>query len=269
MNRKTPIYLFFPILLLLFAYQQKNDMDTYLTDLHQEGKLNGNVLVLKDGNTLYEKSFGYADGNKTQPLTPAYRFDVGSVYKEFPATSIMQLYEQNALQLDAPVSTYVSGLPEWSDRVTLTHLMQYASGLPTINWNAYFSKGQTVTNQTILDELKGIETLEFEPGTDYLYSNSNPFLLIRIIEAVTKMPYSDYVQQHLLTPYRMADTVIETQYPYPDNTHMALPFNAAFEEDQFNLQVTGFLFSTTARVIASWLLQLDNFEIVRKESVRL
>ena len=244
-------------------------MDTYLTELHQQGKLNGNVLVLKDGKTLYEKSFGYADGNKTHPLTKDYRFNVGSVYKEFPATSIMQLHEQNLLQLDDPVSTYISGLPKWSNRVTITNLLQYASGLPTINWGAYFSKGLPVTDQTILDELKGIQTLQFEPGTDYLYSNSNPFLLIQIIEAVTNMPYIDYVQQHLLTPYGMKGAVIETQYPYPDNTHMALPFNAAFEEDQFNLQVSGLLFSGTARGIANWFQHLDTFQVVSKESVQL
>ena len=96
----------------LFGCQNNKQIDTYLSELHHQGKLNGNVLVLKNGKTLYEKSFGYTDGSKSKLLNKDYRFNIGSVYKEFPAVAIMQLQEQNRIQLDDKVSKYITDLPK-------------------------------------------------------------------------------------------------------------------------------------------------------------
>ncbi len=120
--------------------------------------------------TLYEKSFGYTDGSQNTILNKDYRFNIGSTYKEFPAVSIMQLKEKNQINLEDKISKYISGLPNWSEKISIQNLLQYSSGLPTIGWDVYFSKGINVNDNHIIEEIKSVKNLESEPGSDYLYS---------------------------------------------------------------------------------------------------
>ena len=252
----------------VFGCQTHENIDSYLSELHEDGKLNGNVLVIKGGETLLEKSFGYADGSKTTMLTNDYRFNIGSVYKEFPAVSIMQLQEKNLIDLEDKISEYFPELPKWAEKVSVKNLLQYSSGLPKINWDAYFEKGINVTDSDILNEIQTIENLEFEPGSDYLYSNSNSILLIKIVEHITQSTFNNYIQENLLHPFRLNSTVIKSQYPYVDNTLMAIPFNNDFEEDNYKISMSSLLFSATARDMANWLEQLNAFKVVNKASVK-
>lgn len=256
------------LIISLFGYQNNENIDAYLNGLHEKGKLNGNVLVIKDGKTLYEKSFGYTDGSKNTILSKDYRFNIGSIYKEFPAVSIMQLQEKNQINLEDKISKYIPELPNWSEKISVQNLLQYSSGLPTIGWDVYFSKGINVTDNHIMEELKSIKNLEFNPGSDYLYSNSNPILLIKIIENLTKTTFNEYLQENIFIPYKMESTIIKDQYPYVDKTLMAIPFNTDFKEDDYKLSVKSLLFSLTASNMANWFEQLGDFKIVSKNSVK-
>lgn len=256
------------LIVSLFSFQNNENIDRYLNELYEKGELNGNVLVIKDGKTLYEKSFGYTDGSKNTMLTKEYRFDIGSIYKEFPAVSIMQLQEKNLIKLDDKISKYIPELPNWSDKISVQNLLQYSSGLPTINWNALFSKGIYVTDSHIMEDIKSVKNLQFEPGSDYLYSNSNPILLIKIIESITKTTYNEYLQENIFNPYEMDNTIIKEQYPYEDKKLMAIPFNSDFKEDDYKLSAKSLLFSSTASNMANWFEQLGDFKIIDKKSVK-
>lgn len=260
--------LFIGLMISLFGNQNNAPIDRYLNERYQAGQLNGNVLITKGGKTIYEKSFGYADGSKTTKLTKDYRFNIGSMYKEFPAVAIMQLQEKDQINLDDKISKYIPELPSWSEKVTVQHLLQYSSGLPTINWNAYFSKGIKVNEHHLIEEIKAVNELAFEPGTDYLYSNSNPILLIKIIENITHMAFSDYLQTHLFIPYGMESTVLKAEFPYEDKTLMAIPFDANFKEDAYHFAVKSLLFSATASDMNTWFEKLGDFKIVSERSVK-
>ena len=253
----------------LFTSQTNERIDSYLSELHEDGKLNGNVLVIKNGKTLYEKSFGYSDGTKNTKLNKDYRFDIGSVYKEFPAVAIMQLKERNLINLEDKISKYIPELPKWAEKISVKHLLQYSSGLPKIHWNDYFAKGINITSAHLMNEIKSVHTLEFEPGSDYLYSNSNPILLIQIVEHISQTNFNAYLQQNLFDPFELNSTVVQDGYPYSDRTLMAIPFNANFEEDNFEISVKNLLFSSTARDMATWFEQLGDFNIVSKQSVQI
>ena len=253
----------------LFGGQAFGQIDTYLNQIHQNGQLNGNVLVIKDGKTVYENSFGYADGSKKIALNKDYRFNVGSVYKEFPAVAIMQLAENKKLALDDKVSKYLPELPEWSKRIAIKNLLQYSSGLPQIAWGNYFGKGLGITDADIMRDLQNMDTLAFEPGTDYIYSNNNPLLLIKIVERITNTSYSEYLENHVLTPAGMKSSVVKKEYPYKDKTLMAMPFDADFKEDMYSISVDGPLFSSTAEDMARWFESLGDFKLISKQSVHV
>lgn len=270
MNKKTsPLIIIFNLIstLLFLSCSQPKDIDSYLQNIHKEGKLNGNVLVTKNDTVLYENSFGYADAAQTTLLDKNYRFNIGSIYKEFPAVAIMQLHEAGKLKMNDKLSRYVSDLPLWSNQITIKSLLQYSSGLPKIKFDEHFSNGITVTEEIIINDLKNIKELEFEPETDYLYTNYSPLLLMKIVESITSQDFPSYAQENLFDPFGLSGLKINNEFPYKDKTHMAIPFNENFEEDKYKITFRVILFSATTEDMYKWFKHLDNFEIIGKESV--
>ena len=267
---KHRIFQFYILTLIctLSSCKSYETVEDYLDKIYQKGELNGNVLVVINGETIYEKSFGFADGSKTTKLNKDYRFIIGSVYKEFPAVAIMQLQEQGYIHLEDKIVKYLPELPEWSKKVSIKHLLQYSSGLPTVPWDEYFGKNITITDEYLFTKVKNIENLQFEPGSDYIYSNNNPITLMKIVEAVTNMPFVNYVKEHIFNPFNLNNTVIKDQYPYQDKKLMAIPFNTSFEEDDYTIATKSFLFTSTARDMIDWLEVLGNFEVVSKSSIK-
>ena len=251
---------------LLLGCNRIHDIDSYLKELHAEGTFNGTILVVQNDTVLYENAFGYADGTKKHLLTSDHRFNVGSIYKEFPAVAIMQLKEEGLLTLDDNLSSFMPHLPGWAKKVTVKNLLQYSSGLPKIDWESYFQKGFGVKEEKIVQNLSTLEALEFEPGTDYLYSNYNPFLLMRIVEASSKMKFKEYVEQKILLPFEIDGVVIKEVYPYKDTSLMAIPFDENFKVDDYKAEVT--LVCSSAAGMYNWFSKLDDFQIITKESMQ-
>ncbi|GAA4317211.1 hypothetical protein GCM10023149_14660 [Mucilaginibacter gynuensis] len=143
---------------------------------HTRGIFNGNVLVSRNGKVIYEKSLGYADGSKANVLTSAYKFDIGSVSKEFNGAAILLLKQRGKLSLDDPISKFLPELPAWASTVKVKHLITYTSGIPG------FEPTSAESDSLVWANLKGLKTLKFEPGTAYIYNHYNVYLQMRIVE---------------------------------------------------------------------------------------
>ncbi len=278
-SNKTAALLVSLFLVSIMGYAQKHienstsqtqqKIDTLVQGYYTKGELNGNILVMKDGKMLYKNALGYADGSKQTKLTEDFKFGIGSIYKEFPAVAIMQLQEADKIQLDDTIQQYLPDLPNWSKEITIKNLLQYTSGLPKINFRKYFSENKTIYESDVLQDIQHIETLEFSPGTDYLYSNNNPFLLIKIIEKVSGTTFNDYVQEYLFKPHGIHNTIIKNQYPYTDTTLMAIPMNTDFEEDQYKINIPTVLFSSTTEDLYHWVKALHSYAIINESSVSI
>lgn len=267
--KKTFLKLFLVTLTAVFFNCKSHEsIDSLMQYKVQKGKFNGNVLVLKNGETIYEKSFGYADASKITKLTNQFRFDLGSVYKEFPAVSIMQLQEKGLLQTDDKISLYLKYLPNWASKIEIKHLLQYTSGLPKIQWDKYFEKSSTITDEKIKQDLMNLKELEFKPGSDYLYTNYSPILLGQIVETITKQTFSEYVKENLFIPFGLKNAKIHSQVPYIDRSFMAIPFDKNFKEDPYKVKLSGAIFSFTARDIESWIVNLHAYKVINKESLK-
>ena len=215
-----------------------------------------------------KNSFGYADGSKEILLTKEYQFGIGSIYKEFPAFAIMQLNEKGLLSLNDNLSMHFDDLPTWSQKISIKNLLQYSSGLPMIRWDEYFGKGESINDDTIFNDLHNIEQLEFEPGDGYLYTNNSPFLLKMIVEKISQQPFYKYATENIFPVANLINTSIKKEFPYIDKTNMAIPFNGEFEEDKYNLNVSGMLITSTAQDLSNWIVKLNSFNILKKESVK-
>ncbi|MBP2616868.1 serine hydrolase domain-containing protein [Chryseobacterium jejuense] len=237
---KKLVIIFTTLLLLAnhtFAQtKQIAQIDSLLKSANQAGVFNGNILVSKNNKVIYNTAFGFTDASKTKKLTPDYRFNIGSITKEFSGTALLQLQEQGKLKVEDPVSKYIPELPKWANEVTIRNLLQYTSGLPNVNWKKIKS------NKDVFDDLKLIDNLDFVPGTQYDYNMNNVFLRQFIVEKITGMTYKNYVSKHIFRPCKMNSSEIT---PIVVEKFIAKGFNNKLTEDKPDFLVGGTFLTTT------------------------
>jgi CubicO group peptidase (beta-lactamase class C family) len=170
----------------------------------------GTVLVAKDGQIIYEGSFGEANKDYGIPNNLHTKFNIGSIGKTFTAVAIMQLIQSGKLKLSDPLSKYLPDAPfPGKDSITIHHLLTHTSGLGDyLEHEDYLGILSKITKITDVLHLVYDQTPQFPPGAKFSYSNSGFLLLGVIIEKVSGMPYSEYLQKHIFEPSGMTESGI-------------------------------------------------------------
>jgi CubicO group peptidase (beta-lactamase class C family) len=239
----------------LCAGQPSREIDSVLQIALRRGIFNGNALVVHRGQTVLNRSYGYARADKSRLLTPDYRFDIGSISKEFNGVGILWLKEKGKLSLDDPISRYLV-LPEWGNRVKIRHLIQYTSGIP--------ESPDYPDEAADLTWLRNLKTLAFSPGEGYLYTHPNVFLQQKIIEKVSGMSYARFVETHFLKPLGMTHTGVDL--PIGDSL-VAEGFSNGFEPLRYETRSTGWVRPTTADLL-KWMEAIYRNRLISTESTQ-
>lgn len=227
---------------------------------YKRGVFNGNILVAKNNKVIYQNEIGYTDGSKLKKLNRNSIFNIGSIGKEFNAVAIMILKERGLLHLEDKLSKFDLQIPNWSNKVTIKHLLQYSSGLPKVKWNS------VKNDKDIYTDIKNIDNLIFEPGSDYLYSNNNIFLQRRIVEKISGMPFNDFIQENILIPSKMSDAIIDAT---SQNAQLVTSFNNDLVNDSSgDIEFSGWVFPSITDVF-NWVNSLHSGKIISKESLML
>ncbi|MEJ2218747.1 MAG: serine hydrolase [Gemmatimonadota bacterium] len=161
------------------------------------------VLVMRNGQVLLDRGFGVRKVDDQAPVDVDTRFEIGSITKQFTAAAVLQLVEQEKLSLDDTLGKFV---PEYAAGagISLRQLLWQVSGIP--NYTAAGFAKYAETHDGGLDgvlELIRDKPLEFKPGTKWKYSNSNYFLLGRVVEVASGMPWEQYIRTHIFQPAGM------------------------------------------------------------------
>jgi CubicO group peptidase (beta-lactamase class C family) len=183
-------------------------LDTQAAELASKDKFSGDVLVARSGKIAFEKSYGFADREKHIANTVNTRFRIGSMNKMFTATAILQLAADGKVDLGAPLGKY---LPDYSNKdvaskVTIRHLLTHTGGTGDIFTPEYQKHRLETRELTDYVKLYGSRGLEFEPGSQWAYSNYGFLLLGVVVQRVSGMSYYDYVRTHIFLPAGMHDT---------------------------------------------------------------
>lgn len=194
-----------PELSAAFTTALAAEMDAFVQAHADHRQFMGTVLVVRDGETMLSRAYGLADLEQQIPHRLDTRFPIGSVTKQFTAAAILQLQDRGLLDVQAPVATYLPDYP--NDTITLHHLLTHTAGLPnfTSDPNYFDWMQQPATLNELIARFQDLP-LEFEPGSQYRYSNSGYVLLSQVIETVSGQAYGDYVQDNLLTPLGLENT---------------------------------------------------------------
>jgi CubicO group peptidase (beta-lactamase class C family) len=192
-------------------------LDTLFNSYFKPGEPGGAVLLVKDGKIIYQKGFGIADTRSKEPITTQTLFNTGSVSKTFVAYGILKLASEGKLSLDDDLYQY---FPDFKNetiarKVKLYHLLTHTSGIP----DSRKVKEQNDFYLTAKDEenfapLKQTDSLQFEPGTKYRYSNPAFNGLALIIQKVTGKKWQQYIGETIFKPAGMRSSTI-TDGPHP------------------------------------------------------
>lgn len=183
-------------------------MNAFIDRLVARGVFSGAVLVARDGVPVYTRVAGEACRRYAVKNRLDTKFNLGSMNKMFTGVAIAQLAEQGRLSFDDTVGTFLPDYPNPAvrARVTIRHLLTHTSGLGDY-WDPLFA-GQFWKVRSVQDyaDLFARDSLLFEPGDHFQYSNAGPIVLGLIIEKISGQDYHDYIREHVTGPAGMTST---------------------------------------------------------------
>ena len=185
-------------------------VDALFTEAEAKDAFSGSVVVVDAGKQVLEKGYGFADRTAKRKNTPATRFHIGSVSKQFAATAILALVEDGKLALGDPVSKFFPAYPRENlemdgQPVTIHHLISHTSGLPDPGATAPFKSAvwrRPIAPSEQIDFVKG-QPLVRKPGSAYQYVNYNFLLAALIVEHASKVPYEQFLRERFFGPLGM------------------------------------------------------------------
>ncbi len=184
-------------------------LDAYIEEQRLRLHIPGIALAVIEGDRIaYTQGFGLArpGGEAPCPQTP---FFIGSLTKSITATAVMQLVEAGKVELDAPVQRYLPWFrvadPQVSARMTVRHLLNQTSGLPTGAGSVILADFDDRPDASER-QVRALSSLKINrpPGAKCEYSNLNYNILGLIIEAASGETYATYIQNHIFDPLEMA-----------------------------------------------------------------
>ncbi|MFJ3637710.1 serine hydrolase domain-containing protein [Streptomyces sp. NPDC090112] len=181
------------------------ELDDAITAAMREAAIPGvGIGLWIDGDDSYVRSFGTSDKTTGTPIKTDMHTRIGSVTKTFTITGVLQLVDDGKVRLDAPISTYLDGVPG-GEKITVRQLADMRSGLYNYTedprWLATFQADpyRAWTPQELLD-IAFRHPADFPPGARWEYSNTNTVLLGLLVEKVSGQPLHTYLEQNVLEP---------------------------------------------------------------------
>src|SRR5215470_3326528 len=169
--------------------------------------------VVRNGKLIVSGAYGLADVENGVSIDTSTRFDIGSMSKQFLAIAVLLLAKDGKLSLDDDVHEYIPELPDYQQRITPNNLLHHTSGLKDddqLLQLAGWRDGDLKSVSDVLWIVQRQRSLAFEPDTQYMYSDTNYFLLGLIAERVTGKRIDELLRERVFLPLGMMHTSLRT-----------------------------------------------------------
>jgi len=160
------------------------------------------ISVIKDGDFIFNKAYGLANKQSGEKMDVNKLFNIGELSKSFTSIAIIQLVEKHKLNLDENLSDIIDGFPEYGGKVKVRYLLNHTSGLANYNVDSISSIDDAI------NFLRSKNDVEFEPGSNLVFSNSDYAVLIKIIEKRSRMSYKDFLNKYIFKKLLMKNTYL-------------------------------------------------------------
>jgi CubicO group peptidase (beta-lactamase class C family) len=241
--------------------------------LEQTGVPSASIAIVRHGEIVYTHAYGKARLSPPQDATPAMRYAIGSVSKQFTAAALLMLAEEGKLQLDDPVEKYIPGLTRGSE-VTIRQLLSHTAGYQDYWPEDYVMTPMLlpVTAAEIIDKWAR-KPLDFDPGTEWQYSNTNYVIAGEIVEKLSGKSVFDFLAERVFRPLGMKSVwnSDETKLTTADAT--AYYRNALGTLRVAPKEGRGWMFAAgelamTAEDLARWDISILRQSLMKPESYR-
>ena len=197
--------------------------------LHDTGVPSASIAIVENNRVVYAHAFGLANVTPPKPATADIAYPIGSISKQFTANAILLLQQRGKLSIDDPVAKYFPNFTR-ANEVTLRNLMTMTSGYEDFAPQDYIIPAWREATDPLTNATKwATKPLDFTPGTDWQYSNTNYVILGLIVQKVSGQPLMQFIRENVLDPL-----------------HLEGVFNTYTEREK--LEVTGYVSNALAPV---------------------
>lgn len=219
-----------------------SDLDAYFRQRLPADEPGAAILLMRNDSILFDKGYGVANIQTKEPITSQTLFNLGSITKTFVANAILLLHEQGKLSLEDSLFEY---FPQFrnkaiAQKVKIKHMLTHTSGLPDIRNVArdtvFFLRAKDQENW---DPIMETDSLLFEPGSEFSYSNPAFNGLALIIEKTSRMKWQKFVADNIFKPSGMRYSTI-TDGPHPEKgvSHAYVLNHGQWTEDDYGEEPT-------------------------------
>jgi len=251
-----------------------NQMDEYMKKYTKLWAFSGAIAAIKNGEIIFQQGFGHANIEHKVKNTAETKFRIYSISKQFTAVAILILEEQGSLKTGDYVRDY---FPEWielDDRITIHQLLTHTSGLANETDDAEFMKlyGQNVTaKRADLINFVNTKTLDFEPGTNWDYCNTGYFGLELLIEKLSGMSFSKFLDKNIFSRLGMVNSGVIDDFKLIENQASGYYLNnyEIIPCEYVNMNMisgSGGLYSTVLDLL-KWDSALKSDKLLTKKSI--
>lgn len=252
-------------------------INQYIVDKMQEFKIPGLALVvIRKNQVVHQSNYGLTSIEFNIPVTDSTIFPLASVTKLFTSTLIFKLVEQQKLDINQSVTTFIDDLPESWKSITVTHLLNHTSGIKnhfrTQEWLSSTPDESTLSMRDYI-QYSVREPLQFEPGEQFSYSVTGYMLLAMIAEKVTGKGMDDLAKDLLFDPLKMLNTQYGDYRAIIKNRNSLVYTyqNGPFETWNFDYGPAGTSaagLNSTTTDLAKFFIALNDGKALTKKSMR-
>jgi len=255
--------------------RKKQAIDSVIQSYVGINKFNGTALIHYQHKTFFEKSYGWQDAEKKILNQDKSIYQIASLTKSFTALVIIKLSEEGKLSVKDPLSKFITDYPRGNE-ITVENLLNHTSGIyEALRNKEYFRlihTGEKIPKSRETSFFKD-EPLDFDPGTQFSYTNSGYILLGIIIEKITGLSYEEAVTKFILEPLEMNHTGFD--YPALKSPDKTVPYSYISKTKQVKTEIwnpdltgsAGQIYST-AEDLYKYYTGLRDYKIVSKEAFK-
>ncbi len=268
----------------LYSQTKTDNVENFLLGKMRKRKIPGlQIAVIRHGKIVFLGAYGTANIQNTVSVTNQTVFSINSATKAFTGVAIMQLVEDGKVELSAPISRYLDGLPTAWQPVTVRQLLTHVSGIPDMLIPAKGQGTGTLVGEGGEDSAWAtVQTLpmEFKTGEKYRYNQTNYVLLGKIIDKLGGQPFTEFIRERQFKPVGMTNSAFGDSrdivphraqaYRYSNGSLSVSPdtrLEHAFDEFTPFIRTAGGL-NSTAEEVARWIISLQKGILLKESSLK-
>lgn len=259
----------------MLTTEQKQRIDKLFELWGQHQGAGGQLVVVQNGETIYEQCYCYENAETKVPITQDSLFGVASVSKQITAMCIMILHDRGIINIEDDARKYLPELSQYPQKITISHLLHHTSGLrECLDLSSIKDKpeGFVLTLPIVMEMMAKQKALDFEPGTKFVYCNSGYMMMATLVERLTGMTMQEFAKKNIFDPLGMTVShfpgCMEGEIPHRVNGHDDDGTEYTIVTRRSKTYGSGGLV-TNCRDMAKFMPQYKNPTLVSKETMDL